>query len=38
MHLLATGDEQQSVRVHIYFDLKDKPKEFMSALKELDVS
>ena len=38
MHLL--GDEQQvePVHVHIYFDLKDKPKEFMSALKKLDVS
>ena len=36
IHLL--GDEQRSVRVHIYFDLKDKPKEFMSALKKLDVS
>ena len=37
MHLL--GDEQvESVLVHIYFDLKDKPKEFISALKKLDVS
>ena len=32
------GDEQQSVLVHICFDLEDKPKEFMSALQKLDVS
>ena len=31
-------DEQQSVRVHIWFDLEVKLKEFMSVLKKLDVS
>ena len=36
VHLLE--DEQQPVFVHIYFDLEDKPKKFMRALQELDVS
>ena len=30
--------EQQPVHAHIYFDLEDKPKEFMNALRKLDVS
>ena len=38
MHLLEDEQQAEPVLVHIYFDLKDKPKEFMSALKELDVS
>ena len=36
VHLLE--DEQQPAFVHIYFDLEDKPKKFMHALQELDVS
>ena len=36
--LLPSNDEPQFIPVHISFDLQDKPKELLKALKKLKVS